>query len=194
MAQNFPGPYAVEIEYDVDDVSHKMTLNCDVTGSPAPGDIPSSISLVTRDGVGAQLDLAVNAFAALWMPNLNNANSTRAYTLWKYTPLSTERQFITTDTLTVSGGASGGTVLAHQSTLTFRTQEGNGMRIVILEDALTFNTRSPLASPDVTNYNALRDFIVSDSNWVLARDTSYPIAALNLTGGQNERVFKVRYR
>jgi hypothetical protein len=31
-------------------------------------------------------------------------------------------------------------------------------------------------------------------NWMLARDTSYPIAGMNYLHGQNERIFRKRYR
>jgi hypothetical protein len=46
----------------------------------------------------------------------------------------------------------------------------------------------------VGNVNNIAAFAVSSDSWILARDTSYLVAAMRWHPGQNERLFKARFR
>jgi hypothetical protein len=115
------------------------------------------------------------------------------YNVWKYTPGTFVRTFITGVTLGTNGLSANPPQPAHQDILTFKTQEGNEMRLVFLETVLTFQgiDNAPLAD---ANMDALFDYVIGTNNWIVARDTSYPIVQFNWLGGQNEKTFKQRYR
>jgi hypothetical protein len=76
---------------------------------------------------------------------------------------------------------------------TFRTLEGGLMKINIEEGNRASGIS--IAAGALTGTEAdFVAYVVSDDGWFLGRDTSYPIAALYLHPGQNEAIFKARYR
>lgn len=193
MASNFPGPYEIEISYTVDGDQHKQRLNVDVSGTPAVGADPTTVDLLRRSGLTCTLDVAVTEWIDLLKVRFATTASFDAYILWSYTPLTTDRSYVTSGTIGTAGTAVAASTIAHQETYTFRTFEGGIMRLVMLESTATSLVRIPYASA-VTSAKAIFDYVTASTNWVLARDTSYPISSLNLTGGQNEAVFRKRYR
>jgi len=193
MASNFPGPYELEIKYTVSSVEHVHRVSCDTVGTPTVGDLPTAITLQTKDTVGILLNTAVTAYVALLKVRYHTSVTFTSFDFWKYTPLTYIRQWISTGVLSVAGTSTGSTSLAQQSTFTYRTLEGNIMRTVLLESIDDTKDRVPYASAPAS-VKAIMDYIVASDTWVLARDTSYPISPLNAVGGQNEAVFKARYR
>ena len=193
MAENFPGPYEIELFYTIQGKTHIQRLNVDVQSAPAVGDAPTSITLETRDAAGIALNVAVTAWVNLHKVGYKSDCTFNSYNFWRYDALSYVRTWITSGVVGVAGTATPANLLASQVTYTFRTLEGNVMRIVLLEGVDLGNTRIPYAS--LTGYTkAIMDYVVASNTWVLGRDTSYPVAQLNLVGGQNEKVFKSRYR
>lgn len=193
MASNFPGPYEVEIHYTSNSNQHVQRVNCDVLSTPAPGAAPSTIDLKVRGGGSVQLDTAVDDWVALLADNFEVPSSFDNFTFWKIDPGTFDKTFITTAALSQVGTGGGATTPEHQVALTFRTIEGGSMRIVMLESQTTTNERKAYIDSSVP-IQAIMDFVVSTSDWILARDTSYPIASLNSVGGQNEALFKKAYR
>lgn len=195
MASNFPGPYEVEIFYTVDGLQHIQRLNFDATTELFPGDDADVETMVTRGGVVTpSIGVAVEAWTTLAGARFDqNSGDWDSFNVWKYTPGTFDRIFITSEQITSI--FSGGTVSreSQQDIYSFRTQEGGVMRVMLME------TRS--ISVDCVNYGDagsqeqdIVDFIVSEENWMLARDTSYPIAFVRVCGGQNEKTFKQRHR
>lgn len=193
MASNFPGPYEVEIHYTSNSNSHVQRLNCDVISTPNPGDAASTIDLKTRTGGSVQLDTAVAAWVALIADNFQTTATFDNFTFWQIDPGTFDKTFITTESLSQIGTGGGSSTPEHQVALTFRTIEGGSMRVVMLESQTTTNERKTYADSSIPII-AIMDFVVSGVNWILARDTSYPIAPLNSVGGQNEALFKKAYR
>ena len=193
MAQNFPGPYEVELFYTVDSLQHAMRINCAVQGTPAPGDSVLSISLKERGGGTVILETAVVAFVDLLKVHYDPLATFDSYNFWRYDAGTFDRTFISSNTLGVAGTNAGSPTLSHQSTLTFRTEEGGTMRLVLLESRDSIQNRVPYASNGAA-YQAIFDFVVSTSSWLKPRDTSWAIASLNRVGGENERLFKKRNR
>lgn len=194
MAINFPGPYGIEISYTVDGFTHSQELNVDCQGTPSPGDTPASITLETIDLVGLNLDTAVNEWVDLIKAHLNTSTSYSDYTLWKYTPLTTERIFITSASLSQIGTDATAYRPAGQLTFSFRTQEGNTMRVVILESTNNTDAQLPIGSLAPGKSKDIADYVLSSDRWILARDTSYPIAGINWSPTENERIYKRRFR
>lgn len=193
MAQNFPGPYEVEIHYTSNTNAHVQRLNCGLTTTPAPGDPASGIDLSLRGGGSLQLDTAVIAWCNLLGALYPTETTFDNFTLWKYDVGTFDKTFITTEALAIDATGGGTNTPDHQLALTFRTIEGGTMRVVLLESQSTQQDRIPYAAAGQLIQDIM-DFVVGTSNWILARDTSFPIAFLNAVGGQNEALFKKAHR
>lgn len=77
----------------------------------------------------------------------------------------------------------------------FRTKEGGTMRITLQE--ATQAVGSPVAYGDLGAVRqALVDYVelVAEGAYFLGRDTSYPLAFTRMFPGQNEAIFKKRFR
>ena len=193
MAINFPGPYEVELHYTVDGIEHDMRLNCQAVGVVTVGTVPSAIDLNTRNLGTVDLATAVDLFSEELIKLFSSTMSINGYDFYSYAPNSFVRTWLTAGGLSKSGVSGYPTIPAHQSTFTFRTQEGGVMRIVLLDDSASSNVRVPYAAAP-TMFQTFMNHVTDPDNWILARDTSYPIAPMNWVGGQNEAVFKSRYR
>ena len=192
MTQFYPGPYEVELQYGTAAPYHKMRLNLSMSLEGAVGAPFSAYSVVTRTGGIVALDVAVNAWVDLIKTQFGATVNFPVATLFKYVPNSNEKNF--RSIMNVAKVGTGAAVQPqHQSTLTFITQEGNNMRIVLLEDASNANTRIPIDDSSAA-VKAIADFVVGVNNWIKARDGSYPIGKLNYSGGQNEALFNRAFR
>lgn len=194
MPTNYTGPYAIEFEYIVEDQSHKQLISCDTQGTPVAGCDPSTVTLETKDTVGVDMQTAVQAYIDEVVGFYDSGVSFIGYTLWKYTALSEVRTFITSDTLGDVGLSGGPSRLAGQTTLSFRTQEGGIFKLVYLETIFTDDNQISLGGWGNANAIAIVAMVTATNTWFLAKDTSYPISALRASFGENERVFKKRYR
>lgn len=192
---NFPGEYQVEITYIVGIIEHKMSLNCDVVGGfVVPGTDPVNIDLQTKGGSSVQLAIAVPAFVNLLKKLWHDDCSFVDYTFWRFDVGTYDRNFIATGSLAIDGDSASENNIAHQQTLTFRTVGGGILKLVLLESIFAGNLKQSLPAASNADTVALRDFVLSDNNWIIARDNTYPVAALRLLGGQNEKLFRKRYR
>ena len=190
---NFPGPYEIELKYTCSGEQHVQRLNCDVVGSPTPGTDPTTIDMNLRSGSTIKVDAGVNAWTLLIDALFHTSVTFDDYTLWSYAPLTFDRTFIATATIGTNGVNAGAVNLSFQQILTFRTLEGGVMKLNFMESSATSIARLTYAAsgPAVV---AIFDFVNGTTNWILARDTSYPIAAIHSMGGENEALFKKRNR
>lgn len=193
MASNFPGPFEVEMRYTCSGRQHTARYNCDTQSAPTPGDAPSTILLDKRDAGTVALDTAVAAWVVLYKALFHTSVTIDDYTFWSYAPASFDRTFITTENLAVAGTNAGAVNLSFQQILTFRTLEGGLMKLNLMETSGTSIARLTYAASGA-QVKALFDFVIGTSNWMLARDTSYPIATIFSMGGENEALFKARNR
>lgn len=199
MVDNFPGPYEVRLSYQTTSASinleHTQRLNCDLTAVPTPGDDFTNINLLTRGGIlTPDMAAAVEAWLALVAKRFFTTTVFGTVELWSYVPLTYDATFISAYSPVITAGTSlVATNPTMQEVMTFRTMEGGIMRIQLMEGVVTTNERSPYPTLNA-DIDAIFDFVKGTSNWVLARDTSYPFAALNHLGGQNEKLFRQRHR
>ena len=145
MADNFPGPYEVEIFYTQDNLTHISRINTDVDGLPSPGDAPDTINLKTRIGGTVALTLAVSTWITTIKGFFANTTTFDSYNLWRYTAGTYKKTFITSGQIGEVGTSVNVATESHQATLTFRTQEGGSMRLVWLESAWGGKDRRPYA-------------------------------------------------
>lgn len=196
MVSNFPGPYQLDMHYETQaggvTLEHIAKYNVDVAGSPAPGIDFSEIEFVTK-GAGLVFGaVAAQAWADLVSDLFAVSTTITYFELWSVAPESFDRTYISTLESGTAGLRAQNTSVAAQSILTFRSQEGGSMRLNFMETI--YGQDVPVAQPtSIPEVDAVGSFVVSDNNWLLARDTSYPIARVRWLPGQNEKLARTRY-
>ncbi len=198
MVQNYPGPYEVRIFYSTSPTGlpqmvHEQRLNVQLVGTPSPGDLYTSVTFLTRAGASVNASTATLAWVALIAGLYNTNTEFISAELWRYAPLSFEATFITSLAIADTGDSASAPIAAGQLIYTFRTQEGGIMRLSFME---TFVAPAAQQTAPYTpsQLNAVQTFVLGTTNWILARDTSYPIANVRLSPGQSEALFKRRFR
>lgn len=199
MTENFPGPYELRLNYSVllnsVAIAHQQRLNINVNTPPDPGDPFDSIEHV--DGVGGLTDLEVftNGIVNIQKVLYHSTCSWSSAELWEYTPGTNDAVFVSALGLTQVGTFGSGNIAGVQNMFVFRTQEGGTLRFNLMESGRQFGP--PLSYAGLTtDEQALVDFMLGTGGayLLLGRDTSYAFAFDKLYPGQNEALFKKRYR
>jgi len=193
MTLNFPGPYQVDLHYAVDSLEHVMKLNCILLETPDPGITFDEVHVVTKVSGNTLLDEAVDDFVTLLQPHFCADTEVVNAELFSCNPANFDRIWLGSYAIGLDGTHTGVYSPAGEKVHTYRTQEGGIMKLTMEETSIDFFAKASLGG--ASSYEAAtRDFIISDANWIIARDTSFPIAPLNLLYGQNEAIFRRRYR
>lgn len=194
MADNFPGPYEVRIYYTVNYFEHVMKLSCNLPTDPDVGDTFDLIDVYVKNGGYTALDGVVDDWVAVLVPLLSAADAeiNRAE-LWKITALSYDGTYISSYDISEAGTSGSGYVVAGEMIWTFRTINGGVMKIH-LEEGVTLPGVSAVYGDIGANHQAVADYVTANAAWMWARDNSYASVFLKLHPGQNEAVFKKRYR
>lgn len=200
MTLNFPGPYQLRLFYTTASASfaalqHVAQYNIALTTDPSPGAAFSTITAVTGTGGPIVLSTLVDNWVALLRPIFSNsANNTIDYCeLWKFTPGTNQSEFVSTYAIALAGQSASPMLASGMVIQTYRTIEGGIAKFYFMESVLTATTRDapPFAPADM---DAIRDFIATTPRPFLGADTSYPFAAIAQFPGQNEALFKKRFR
>jgi hypothetical protein len=190
MTTNYPGPYQVRLFYQANGHAHEARYNCDLDVDLGPGQTFADYEVLLRGGLKGTLQGRVDAWVDLIKVLFNSANSSFTYAeLWKYVPGTNQAQFYSAYQIGVAGTSASGAAAYSQAILSFISQEGGALFIQFMESILTQNVTDnyPFA---VAAVNDIADFVASDDNWIMAKDTSYPIAPRNYNCGQNEALWK----
>jgi hypothetical protein len=194
MAINYPGPYEVRIFYTVTSFVHVQKLNVRLETDPTPGDDFSTINALRRDDAPYALDSEVDDWVVLMKAIYNTVSTTIDYAeLWKYTPGTFDASFVSTYPIAVAGTSGTTTNAAGQYIITFRTTEGGIMKLSFMESIMALAARDTLPLGNA-GADAIADAVVAGTSPWLARDTSYPFSCIAAYAGQNEALFKKRYR
>lgn len=201
MAINYPGPYEVEIPYftPVGAISlpHVIRVNCVTFGTPAAGTPVSSIQLQTRSGTPAGLQNCVDGLWNWLRQVLPNVVLSSTFQLNRYPVAgSFAKTFVAAGSLTNPNGASATAVqVAMQATYTFISGSGGKMRLQLMESVHGQKSLVPLVANAAGDTNEqIAAYVVSSAGWMLARDDAFPVAAKSLGQGENEKLFRQRYR
>jgi hypothetical protein len=195
MPMNYPGPYVLVTEYLVGGLTHHQTINLACEYMPQPGETFDNIKVVCKDSTLSDLNDVADEYADLLAAFHDAASDIVAMELFECSPLSFDRKWISAYTVGIPGTNVGTYQPACEYIQTFRTQEGGIMQLRHEEVVMSTYGRFPAGGvapggPD----DDLITYVLKDSSWILARDTSYPVAALYVLRGQNESIFKLRYR
>lgn len=196
MAINYPGPYEIEMEYLVSSMTHKLRFSCTVDGTPSPGTPSNTINILKRGGALASMDSVVGQFWGFLRPWFHTGVTVNQVTLWKYTTGTFERTYIATMGVSLAAGSSAtAPSLATQNTFTFRSGNGGIAKITLLEGNDPGALRYPLIANSAGDIaQKLAAYLISSDSPVLARDDSFLVAPMYRLGGQNEALFRKRYR
>lgn len=206
MALNYPGPYEVRIFYSCDItpggiLQHEQRLNIRLTSDPTPGQSFGAIAAFNINDDVIDLQQFVEQWVDILRPFFSTTLTSFDFAeLWKYEPNSFISTFVSSLALTGAGTNTFNLVPAGQAIFTFRTEEGGIMKVNLMESNRSVS--QPLAYADQdTVEKALVDNVYKPNEpstnagvYWLARDTSYPFSPIKLFRGQNEKLFKVRYR
>lgn len=129
MAKNYPGPYELEYQVQVQGLRHWMRYSVIALDNPQTGQAAGTVTLLTRGGNAVPVTTAVSNFWGqrarfLYKP----ADTLVSATLWRYLPNSYEKVFITQVPIDSPQGAQASsalvTQLAHQNMITFAARRG----------------------------------------------------------------------
>jgi len=195
---NFPGPYEIEftiVGFTSPVREHKVRMNVAAVGTPAPGTLPTAITIQKAGGGTATLaavaDQAWSFLRQFWPSSISSIG----YTFWRYVSGTHAKDFIATGTLTNPAGTGGGVNAKHQLTLTFRSANGGIMKTVLLETATVGDTQTALVPNGAGSpQQKWAAYVLSVDNVALAADDGYPILALRDSRGENERLFRKLFR
>lgn len=198
MAANLPGPYELEYEYLQSGLVHKLRLNCVAIGNPPPGTPAVDVQLQQKGGATDDVEALALLFWGYLRPFFNASTSVAAVNLWKYVPGTYQKIFITSCVSSFPVGTNvSASDPAREWVLSFRSANGGIMYIRLEEGGTntgTYGRTSLAAAGPATVQGVIRDFVLSSASFLVARDDSFPIAGYRLLIGQNEAIFKKRFR
>lgn len=194
MVTNWPGPYDMRFFYTVQGRDHVQKLNCSPTTDPAVGTALGDIDLELQGGGVVDAETAADDWADLMKTMFSDSGAViNRVELWKYDFESYNATYVNAHALLVDGTNVLATVPASQGVMTFRTTEGGVLKLNFLDTVFPAAIKEAFPAANA-GINAIAGFVSNSTNWILGRDTSYPILALNWLPGQNERLFKEIYR
>jgi len=194
MALNYPGPYEVRLFMTTDSLVHQMRLNVALSADPDIGETFDNILAYDRVATPRVLESQIDSLLAVLRPQFSAADTTFDYAeLWKYEDLSFDAEYRGSHTIALAGTSGSSHEPASQLIFTFRTGEGGIMRVNCMEHASVNNARVPYASLGAVA-KAIADEITDDESVWLARDTSFPKICIAGSFGQNEALFRRRFR
>lgn len=174
-------------------IEHVHTMDVNVNSEPLPGTPFEAIEVELKDGSSAILATKVSEYVELIDGQFAITTDFSRAELWAIPEGTYDGQFISVYTLGVQGDSGSGTIAAHQNTWTFRSRDGGTMRVQLMETVDNTNLKQsyPTGSSLV---NDVFEYVTGSGSFFLARDNSVPLAPLNYSGGQNERLFRKRFR
>lgn len=187
MAQNSLFPAFVKLFYEGGTGNHTQTIPILM-----PTETPLTTtgwSLEARDGSFVDFEAAVVAYiniVRVFMPTNVTFLEAELYTMATATA---DPLYRTTATISLAGQAVANLLYnLSQTTLSYRSELGGSGKLVYMESTLTPNFRSTWRLNVPTTYNALRAFLIGQSNWIIARDGGMPIGTTYVTTKTNDAV------
>lgn len=200
MATNFPGPYQLRVYYDSNPfaeptVRHVMQFNIDCDPAPTVGQDFSEIFATRRVGAVTALDVVTDALVAVLRPIMSDADETIAHVeLWEFTPMTFQAAFISTYFVNLPGVQVNPATAAALEAFSFRTQEGGIMFVQHLEGPAPGVQQLGYADLGVGQQGFVDHMVGDTTSYWLARDTSYPVHFMRMSGSTHESVFNKRFR
>lgn len=198
MAANFPGEFEIRMNYTVllggITSNHQMRHSFDANTVGVVGDDFTAWFPVQRGGSeAADLNVLFNNWSLFVQAYYHTTFDMIDVELWKYTPLTFDAAWQSVKAAALVGTGSIANVQDSEQILSFRTTAGGVMRTHFMQGPTLPGLKQllPLANADL---DQLADAILASGNWFKARDGGYPITFLGMYPGENEALFKQRFR
>lgn len=198
MPVNVDGPYELRFFYSTQPLGqplmqHVHTFDVLLNGPMTPPIDFEFVEAESRTGIITSLADFVDAYV-LVLKELFNASSTiiRAE-LWGDEEEDGDKIFLGVYPIGVVGLVAGSASVAQQLTITFRSTNGGIMRMQLMETAYggTAVDDYPFQDSDIQAYAA---FVSGVASPITARDNGFPFSPLRASFGENERLWRKRFR
>jgi hypothetical protein len=195
MTVFLPGPYLLDFPQVQTGLTHHFAVNCDAIGSPPIGADPADVDMRTKSGTPVDLQTAADDLWDAVRGLYPTTTLCSQFVLWKYNGTNLDKTFISGGTLAAPNG-SGVTavVLSSQLICTYRSGAGHIGKLSFVETVLASSIKAPFGGGAIGETVGIKTYLLGGGNIVMARDRSFPVAALNELAGQNEKIFKRRNR
>lgn len=194
----FDGIYELRFTYVVPitgqpTLSHRHTVDVKLAEDPVVGEDFTTIVALSRLGVEVDLDGAVlnylNFIKAFYATNVDFP----IVELWRYPTEGTNATYVSSLELGESGTGASPTSAAWQTTITLRSQGGSIMRVQLMETTTTNNNVESFPTSNV-GVNNFAGYLTGGTSPFVARDDTFPLVPLKWSSGQNEKLFRKRFR
>lgn len=197
---NYDGIYELRIFYSTTpsgqtQMTHRLTFDIKLVADVAVGTAFADIDVLPRNLTPVTLDswlMDPGGFMELLVDCYPGAAEFPYAELWKIPEGTFDATFISAYEIGLVGTSVTASTSCQQTTFTFRSIGGGVARLQLMESSFTGNTRQ--TPPFSTVANALSTFFASAASCALARDNSYVFARIAQNDGQNETLFKKRFR
>jgi len=198
MAINYPGPYEVRINYTVNIAAvpydHQQRFSCVMNIEGGVGDPFSDfIPVQTNGSAVTTLDSHMETWTDLLQDYFTSSGVIVDVELWKYTAGTFDATWYSAKTINKTGTGTGSMIRASEQIFTIRSDNGGIMRAHFEEGRVAAGVKDTLPLADA-ELDLLADHIMSDNNIFVARDGGYPAVFIAMYPGNNEAIFKKRYR
>lgn len=196
---NYDGVYELRLFYSTtpsgeEEMSHRLTFDVKPDAAPSPG---ADIAAIECETKGGSLELLGTWFLDDFLPLLLACYPATAnfflLEMWNIPEGTFDGTFIGSLELTEVGTNGTGSQIAQQTTFTFRSIAGGVARLQLMESSFSGNLKQtpPFAT---TTANNLTQFLNGNSSIMIARDNSFLNARLRQSDGQNEKLWRKRFR
>jgi hypothetical protein len=160
----------------------------------APGDAFGNYQIDTRGLGGGSADGVVDDLVAALKPVYNASATFQSAELWKYASGSQDGVFLSAYSVNEVGTAGGANIAAAETIFTFRTINGRLLKFTLEESVFAQGASVPIVIGGGGVGNTLAGFVMGNDWAGVDREGGLPIAAMRWFPGQNEAIFKRRYR
>lgn len=194
---NFDGKVELRLFYstiptDLPVVEHRLTFDIAFNGTPEPGTPFSEMGAIMRDGGTADLTTWLADLMLLLVEFYPATTSFSRWEMWRAEEGSHDFIFISSLPIGEVGSNASASTPAGQVTFTFRSIGGGVARFQLMESSVSGNFR--LSPPYSDIADDLTDFLIDGGTIMLARDNSYVFSNIAQNNGQNEALWRKRYR
>lgn len=175
-------------------LSHKHQFNVRLSTTPAPGTPFDEISVLNWDASTQELGQMLTAYFAVLLPLIPDEAVLEVVELWHYPDGGSNAIYISAGGYGSTGTNVGAPRAAGQATFTFRTLAGGLMKMVLMESSLAGDLRQSYGAVPAGIVKNYMDFIGGTEHAIAANDSFRPFAPIAFIPGQNEAVYRKRFR
>lgn len=189
--------YQVRLFHAVQGITHVYKYwGIPTTFSASPGGAMGDYSMQVRASASRPVDDLVEEYLDVFSGSFFDDSVFPAVELWRYEANSLNGVFLSAMVPTEQPSVVGTAVPASSRVYTARTTSGRIAKLVSIEGRTDSNSLIPWEVSEIGSSSERLGwwFTQSADSWMVDREGGFPIAALRLGSGQNEAVWRKRYR